>query len=171
MAAPDQEFALLRATARDEGVLAQLLELYAHDLSDVFQMEVDDSGRYGYERLKSYFSEPDTRHAFLVRDQGHYAGFALATRGSPASEDAEVYDVAEFFILRRHRRSGLGRRVAFRLFDALPGRWFVRVSSDNAAALAFWSRVIEEYARGAELSASRPGRLSSWQVYEFDTRA
>lgn len=167
----NDQFALLRATADDEQKLSHLLELYAHDLSDVFGLELDETGRYGYDKLKHYFTELETRHAFLVRYRGHLAGFALATRGSPASEDAEVYDVAEFFIVRAHRRSGLGRQVAFRLFDALAGRWFVRVSSGNAAALKFWGRVIEEYARGAELLSTRPGRLSPWQVYEFQSRA
>jgi predicted acetyltransferase len=167
----DEEFALLRATVDDEEVLGRLLELYAHELSDVFQLELDESGRYGYDQLESYFSEPKTHHAFLVRHRGHLAGFALATRGSPASEAPDVYDVAEFFILRRHRRAGLGRRVAFRLFNALPGRWLVRVSADNPGALAFWSRVIEDYAGGSTSRSERPGRLSAWQVYEFRSRA
>lgn len=170
MAVGKEDFALIRATANDEPVLRQLLELYAHDLSHVFKLELDESARYGYDKLKYYFSEPQTRHAFLVRCRGHLAGFALAMRGSPASEDPEVYDVAEFFIVRAHRRSGLGRQVAFRLFDALPGRWFVRVSAGNAGALQFWASVIEDYARGAEPLSTPPTRLSPWQVYEFTSR-
>ena len=170
MAVESDDFALVRATLRDAPTLEQLLELYAHDLSEVFALELDESGRYGYDRLKYYFSETQTRHAFLVRHRGHLAGFALATRGSPASEDPEVYDVAEFFIVRAHRRAGLGRRVAFRLFDALPGRWFVRVASNNAGGLKFWEPVIAEYANGSELSSTRPGRLCPWQVYEFKSR-
>jgi predicted acetyltransferase len=170
MAVDSEGFALLRATADDAAVLERLLELYAHELSDVFKLELDESGRFGYDKLKHYFHEPEVRHAFLVRHRGHLAGFALATRGSPASADPEVYDVAEFFVVRAHRRAGLGRQVAFRLFDALPGRWFVRVSKDNSGALEFWARVVEEYARGEKLLSTRPGRSSPWQVYEFKSR-
>lgn len=78
---------LERATSADATLLANLLELYAHDLSDVFPMTLGPDGRFGYRRLPLYWSEPDKRFAFLIRRGGEVAGFALVTVGSPASDD------------------------------------------------------------------------------------
>jgi predicted acetyltransferase len=99
------------AASRDVTLLENLLELYLHDLSEAFPaIEIDANGRVGYDKLALYWSEPERRFPFLIRADGRVAGFVLVTRGSPASDDPDVLDVAEFFVLRRYRRSGVGRR-------------------------------------------------------------
>jgi len=159
------------AAPADAARLANLLELYIHDLSAVFPgIELSDDGRYGYTRLPLYWSEPDRRFPFLIRCEGKLAGFALATRGSAASDDPDVFDVAEFFVVRRYRRSGVARHAAFLLWDRLPGRWFVRVSEANADAVPFWTRVIAEYARAGVVESTRPGKPKPWRVFAFVSR-
>jgi predicted acetyltransferase len=158
------------ATQADAGLLANLLELYIHDLSAAFpNVELGPDGRFGYSRLPLYWSEPDRRFPFLIKCDGRVAGFALATRGSPASDDPDVFDVAEFFVLRRYRRSGVGRRAAILLWNRLPGRWIVRVSEGNAGALPFWSRVIAEVTGGAATELKRPGDPHTWRVFSFES--
>ena len=108
------EVSLDVAPARDAALLANLLELYVHDLSEAFPLiELGADGRFGYDPLPLYWSEPERRFPFLIRCGGRVAGFVLVARGSPASDDPDVLDVAEFFVLRRYRRSGVGRRAAF----------------------------------------------------------
>lgn len=162
---------LERATSADATLLANLLELYAHDLSDVFPMTLGPDGRFGYRRLPLYWSEPDKRFAFLIRRGGEVAGFALVTVGSPASDDPADLDVAEFFVLRAHRRAGVGRQAAMALWDALPGTWVVRVSEGNRGGLAFWSEVVEAYAGGAFEAFTRPEMPHPRQVFRFVSRA
>jgi predicted acetyltransferase len=157
------------ATAQDAPLLMNLLQLYIHDLSEAFPVELGDDGRYGYEKLPLYWSEPERRFPFLIRFEARVAGFALVTRGSPATDDPDVFDVAEFFVLRRHRRSGVGRGVAFLLWDRLPGRWIVRVSEGNSGALRFWTDVIGEYTLGAAAQSERPGHPNPWRVFSFDS--
>ncbi|WP_437665534.1 GNAT family N-acetyltransferase [Sorangium sp. So ce1182] len=157
------------ATSADAQLLSNLLELYIHDLSDVFDVELGADGRFGYPRLPLYWSERERRFAFIVRCGGRVAGFVLATRGSPAVEDPDVLDVAEFFVLRRYRRSGVGRRAAFLLWSALPGRWTVRVAEGNRGALAFWSGAIAELTNGAATETRRPGQPNAWRVFSFAT--
>lgn len=126
------EVVLEAAVAQDAALLSNLLELYLHDLSEAFpSIELGADGRFGYEKLPLYWSEPERRFPFLIRYGGFVVGFVLATRGSPASDDPAVYDVAELFVLRRHRRSGVGRRAAFLLWDRLPGRWIAEVSLEH----------------------------------------
>lgn len=159
------------ATEADAPLLANLLELYAHDLSDVFQLELRPDGRFGYDRLPLYWREPATRFAFLIRSDDRVAGCALVTRGSPASDDTDVLDVAEFFVLRRHRRAGVGRQAAVLLWDRFPAaRWVVRVSAGNVPALAFWRGAIAAYAGTLDESA-RPGSPQPWRVLTFTSRA
>jgi predicted acetyltransferase len=165
-----RETALVVATPGDAGLLSNLLELYIHDLSEAFAVDIGPDGRFGYDKLPLYWTEPDRRFAFLIRSGDRIAGFALATRGSPVSSNPDDLDVAEFFVLRRHRRCGTGRRAAFLLWDRLPGRWIVRVSEGNAPGLAFWRRVVAEYANGAPSESRRDGRPHGWRVFTFDSR-
>ncbi|WP_437812654.1 GNAT family N-acetyltransferase [Sorangium sp. So ce1078] len=162
--------ALDEATSSDALLLSNLLELYIHDLSDVFPgIEPGADGRFGYDKLPLYWSERERRFAFIIRCAGRIAGFVLATRGSPAAEDPDVLDIAEFFVLRRYRRSGVGRRAAVLLWQRLPGKWTVRVSEGNAGALAFWRGVVSEFTNGAATDTTRPGHPSPWRVFSFES--
>jgi predicted acetyltransferase len=154
------------AGPQDAPVLANLLELYAHDLSDAFGLAIGADGRFGYAKLPRYFSEPD-HFPFLIRTGGALAGFALVTRGSPLGAPGDL-DVAEFFVLRRHRRAGVGRRAAARLWDAMPGHWIVRVADCNQAALPFWSGAIAAYTGQRFTREERPAGGRVWTRFAFD---
>lgn len=158
---------LERATPAAAPLLAHLLELYIHDLSEIFPLEVGADGRFGYQRLPLYWSEPERRHAFVIKSGATIAGFALATRGSPVTDDPTDLDVAEFFVLRRYRRSGVGRDAAFALWRTLPGRWVVRVSETNRAGLPFWRATVGAFTRGNFTESTRPGQPHDWRVFTF----
>ena len=162
------EVTLVPASVRDELLLSNLLELYVHDLSEVFPAELSEDGRFGYEALPLYWSEAERRFPFLIKCAERVVGFALATAGSPASDDPCAHDVAEFFVLRRYRRSGVGRRAAFLLWSTHRGRWTVRVAEGNVAALHFWGDAISQYTRGA-FEQSRRSDSVEWQVFTFNT--
>ena len=162
---------LQRATPDMAPLLRNLLELYIHDLSEVFPVELGPDGRFGYEKLPLYWNEPSARHAFLIRCGTRVAGFALVTRGSPATDDPADLDVAEFFVLRAHRRSGVGRQAAFALWDSVPGRWVVRVSEANRAGLPFWREVVRSYTSGVFGESTRPGTPAGWRVFTFASTA
>jgi predicted acetyltransferase len=165
--ADSQGVVLEVATPSSAQLLANLLDLYMHDLSGVFPLEIGADGRFRYDRLPLYWSEPEKRFAFLIRSGGRVAGFALATRGSPATDDPEDLDVAEFFVLRGYRRTGVGRRAAFLLWDRLPGQWVVRVSKANRAGLPFWHDTVSQYTGGAFSTGSHPGDPHDWQIFRF----
>jgi predicted acetyltransferase len=166
------EVALRFATERDAPLLANLLELYLHDFSETFPLELGPDGRFGYPRLSSYWLEPGRRFPFVIECGGAVAGFALATRGSPFTVDPNDLDVAEFFVMRRYRRQGVGRDAAFLLWDRLPGHWIVRVVESNRRGSAFWPAVVAEYADGKYTESSWPERPTPpWRVYSFRSRA
>lgn len=157
-----------RASKSDATTLGNLLQLYIHDLSAVFpNVELGPDGLFRYDDLPLYWSQSDARFAFLIRVDGRLAGFALVKRGSPASNDPNVLDVAEFFVVRRFRRDGVGREAARLLWNTLPGRWTVRVSDGNNGALLFWDDVVRELVRDPNVT-SLPGNPNAWQVYSFE---
>ncbi len=165
----DTEVTLKVAAPDDAPVLANLLELYIHELSDIFPgLHVGADGRFGYPKLASYF-EQEGRFPFLIRRGERLAGFALITRGSPVSDDPTVFDVAEFFVLRAERGAGVGRRAAELLWRRFPGPWTVRVSEANDEALAFWSSAVLAFAAGAPVEVRRTGGPGSvhWRVFTF----
>jgi predicted acetyltransferase len=156
------------ATVDDAVLLANLLELYIHDLSAAFpSVELGADGRFGYGKLSLYWSEPERHFAFLIRSDSRVVGFAMATRGSPVSDDPSVFDVAEFFVVRGHRRSGVGRRAATLLFRRLLGRWIVRASGGVLGAVPFWRSVVAEFTNGAAAELERPGEPYGWHVFSF----
>lgn len=57
-------------------ILANLLELYAHDFSEFHDLDLGPDGRFRYRSLPLYWSEPD-RHALLASIDGKLAGFVL----------------------------------------------------------------------------------------------
>jgi predicted acetyltransferase len=57
--------------------------------------------------------------------------------------------MGEFFVLRKYRRSGLGRQLASGLFERFAGTWEVRELPSNTAAQTFWRRIIDDYTHGA----------------------
>lgn len=137
---------LMPADVADKPVLQSLMQLYLYDMSPATGDEVDDHGRYDYGYLDYYWTEPG-RHAFLLRHDGRLAGFALVRTLENGPDP--LRQLAEFFIMRRYQRRGLGRAAATAVFDRLPGRWEVDQVATNAAAIAFWRRVIDDYTQNS----------------------
>jgi predicted acetyltransferase len=163
--------ALEVATADRAPVLSNLLELYIHDLSGIFPVELRPDGSFGYARLPLYWSEPDTHFPYFIRRNGRLAGFALVTRGSPATDDPADLDLTEFFVLRSYRRLGVGSLAAELLWNTLGGHWVVRVSTVNGPGLSFWEKTITQYTGGAFSIQNHPVNLPAFLAYSFSTRS
>jgi len=159
---------IVRAEPDHEPILANLLQLYAHDFSEFYDLDLGPDGRFVYNELPLYFREPN-RHAFLVRKDGMWAGFILVRRGSQISGAEDVWDLAEFFVVRGCRRRGVGTEIARRIWTRFPGKWEVRVLEANRSAQPFWAQAIALFA-GREI-APVPVKKNGegWQVYSFES--
>jgi len=138
---------LVPATRDDLPRLRALFQLYAHDFSEILPLELDEDARYPPYPLDVFFTD-GRRHAFLLRVDGALAGFALMQERSALTGDESACDVCEFFVVRRHRRRGVGERAAHQLFDRFARRWEVREKRENVAGAAFWRRAIDRYTGG-----------------------
>ncbi len=136
-----------RASSNERALLENLTQFYCYDFSEVLDLHVDDDGRFGGVDLTPYWVD-EWRHPFLLRIDEKLAGFALISERSKITGTSGVFDVTEFFVLRRFRRHGVGRAAAFAAFDRFGGRWEVRQREENPSATAFWRRTIDAYTRG-----------------------
>ncbi len=158
---PSAHIELVPAAPEQESIIANLLELYAHDFSEFHHLELGPDGRFGYKHLPQYWSEPN-RHPFLIKVDGSLAGLALVKKESEA-----VWDMAEFFIMRAYRRRGIGMKAAHQVWSRFPGPWQVRVMESNRSALIFWQRAITAFTG----EAIPPTRIEKdgepWHVFAF----
>jgi len=144
---------VIPATPEQAPILANLIELYAHDFSEFLTIDLGEDGRFNYPTLPLYWTEPD-HHPFLIRIDNKLAGFALIKKGSEVFDNPHVWDLAEFFILRRYRRHGAGLMAAHKLWALFPGPWEVRVMQANTAAQPFWAKAIASFL-GKEIAPLR----------------
>ncbi len=135
------------AAPADEPVLRNLAQLYAYDFAELMGWELPDGGRFPDDIVDGCF-DGGHRHPFLLRAGDRLAGFAIVDTRSRLTGDDGVRDMAEFFVARTARRRGVGSAAARALFDRFGGRWEVRQTARNTAALAFWRDVIGRYTGG-----------------------
>lgn len=145
----------------DKAVLANLLQLYRYDLSEFRSYELSDHGAYVYRFLDHYWTEAG-RHPFFIRHGGRLAGFALVRE-----RDDGVREVAEFFVVRSRRRSGVGRAAARALFERFPGEWELFHDDANHAGAKFWAAVISEVAPESSPDQVTTGAGFSGRRYRF----
>ena len=150
---PPAHLEVIPAAPAQEPVIANLLQLYAHDFSEFFDLKLGADGRFCYDELPFYWREAG-RHPFLVKVDGNLAGFVLVKRGSEVSGDKTVWDVAEFFVVRGYRRHGIGTSVAHTVWRQFPGQWEVRVMQKNDSARRFWDQAIRTFVGKVVQSAS-----------------
>lgn len=134
-----------RAPFKDKSIIQNMLQLYIYDFSEFEDYELDENGLFKYDYLDQYWLEED-RYPFIIRGNGNLAGFALLNRQSFILEKALT--VAEFFVLRRYRRRGIGRKAAFTLFDRFHSDWEIRQIKTNTTGQLFWRKIIGEYTGG-----------------------
>ncbi len=126
-------------------LLERLGELYLYDFTGFAPWDVGEDGLFDHEGwARGLWADP--RHtALLIRVGGKPAGFAIVSDRSMFAAGVATWYLAEFFVMRRYRRLGIGAAVARAVFDRYPGPWHVLQMTENVAAQAFWRRVIGNY--------------------------
>jgi predicted acetyltransferase len=135
-----------RVSPDARAVVERLVQLYEYEFSGHFGSDIGDDGLYHTMNLDAIWQDPF--RVFLMRVDGHLAGFALVTRHPAYVEPGEAWLMNEFFVLRKYQRQGVGEQAAGLVFDQFPGRWEVAEQAENSGAQAFWRVVIERYTGG-----------------------
>jgi len=158
--------------ARDDerGAVSNLMQLYLHDFSEIAPRgDIDEAGQFAYPDFDSYWSGNPARRVYIFRSDGALAGFAFVNDWSPSGQDVD-HGLAEFFVLRAHRRSGVGWEAASQLFEALPGQWEVAVRSANVPAENFWRTALRDDSISELTEISGDGDRWTGTVFRFESR-
>ncbi len=133
-------------SVQEKELLKNLLEKYNYEFSQYDGEDVNALGLYGYDWLDCYWTQ-EKRYAFFIRVRGNLAGFFLIN-DYPESGVQTDYCMAEFFVLYKYRRSGVGQSAANWAFGRFPGTWQLKRHPKNIPSVRFWDRVVSEYTGG-----------------------
>lgn len=137
---------LRRANVEDKEILKNLLEKYDYEFSQWDNRDVNKLGLYGYDYLDCYWTE-EKRWAFFIVVDGNLAGFVMVNNYPEAKEETD-YSLAEFFVMYKYRRLGVGKFSAMKAFDMFHGKWQLKRHPKNITSVHFWDKVISEYTGG-----------------------
>jgi len=133
-------------------IIQNLMQLYTHDFSEFWagtaRGDLNAQGLFDAYPLDEYWSLTHWA-ALLIWCDRVLAGFCLVNDRTHSGLKAQR-NMAEFFILRKHRGRGVGRCAAEMIFSRLPGSWEVAVARKNAHAREFWRKTITRSANCSE---------------------
>ncbi|MFD2045530.1 GNAT family N-acetyltransferase [Ornithinibacillus salinisoli] len=133
----------------DKAILNNLIQLYRYDSSEFDGHILNYHGLYSYKYIDHQWTD-SYRRPFVVKVNGEIAGFVLVILDVPReyvklSTSVKTNVISDFFIMKKYRRKGVGKEVAFSLFNQFKGFWEIRQTEANKEAYIFWKHVIIEY--------------------------
>ena len=136
------ESVICRAMPEKRDALFRLLQysLFEESLTDFNEM--NDDALFDYPWFDAYFTEAE-REAYFIRENGsdRLLGFAMVR----AHEDGR-HSIAEFMVIPKYRRRGVGSQAAKACFALHNGLWEVKPAYGSEQAKRFWQKVISQTA-------------------------
>ena len=168
---PSAAIELVPALPEEEPVVANLLQLYAHDFSEFHNVELGLDGRFSLQAASALLErlQPTPVSGLAGRQIGR-AGFREAEgRRFRAMSLSGIWRSSLLF-------AGTGgveseREVAQQVWKRFPGPWEVRVMEANGPACRFWQRAIAEFAGEATRSIRFEKGGKSWYLFSFESRS
>lgn len=141
-----EKIELVDISINEKNKLINILEKYIFEASSYDLSDFNEDGLYTYPCLEYYWNE-EGRHAYWILYNGLTAGFALISKhrdGRLASD----WTMAEFCIIPKFRRAGIGKTAFNKIVAMHKGVWEVQYHPNNATGKAFWHGVIDELTGG-----------------------
>jgi predicted acetyltransferase len=136
--------ALTQVLRAQEPIIQNLMQLYTHDFSEFWagtaRGDLGSDGRFDRYPMDGYWTRSGWSAAFILSNSV-LAGFVLTNDQAHSGRPVDR-SVAEFFVLRKHRGQGVGRRAAQAVFSQQPGSWEIAVARKNLDAREFWRKTI-----------------------------
>jgi len=131
----------------DREILKNLLEKYEYEFSQYDNKDVNKLGLYGYQYLDYYWTE-ENRWAYFIEADGELAGFVMVNDYPEVADRKTDFVIAEFFIMYKYRRYGVGKQAFYKVLDLHKGTWQLMRHPKNMPSVHFWNKVIDEYTKG-----------------------
>lgn len=134
---------LIKIDYKSRTVLENLFPYYIYDMSEFMGWEPTKEGHYDtYDssKLDVYWDSDDHVPYFIMADD-ELAGFVLIRK---YPESLSIYDISQYFILRKFKRQGVGKQALKQIVKLYPGQWQIRVLLENTGALKFWLPTVSD---------------------------
>lgn len=137
---------LVEVKKAEKEILRNLFEKYDYEFSQYDLRDVNALGLYGYDWLDCYWTE-ERRWPFFIKVDGQLAGFVMVS-DHPEVDEPCNYTIAEFFVLYKYRRWGVGSFAARYVWDRFHGRWQLKLHPKNVPSVHFWQKAVSSYTNG-----------------------
>lgn len=115
------EIIISKASRTDKRLIENLLQFYVYDFTEYTGASIQEDGSFRtFPDLDSYWGVQNKNHIYLIKAGSEIAGFILMKE---IEESRKFNNLAHFFILRKFRRSGVGRRAAELVLMKYKGEW------------------------------------------------
>lgn len=136
----------MRAASEQRALIAGLFQFYMYDFSEFEPADSDDFELNGEARYEPYryldqYWVDEACTPLLIELGERVAGFALINAFAHSGGVVD-HSMAEFFVLRKYRRGGVGALAVREILRRFPGCWEIAIAARNKPALAFWPRVV-----------------------------
>lgn len=147
---------LIKASYEQKQIINNLMQFYMYDFSEFVDVDIEVNGFYAaYKNLDDYWND-ENRFPYIIQNEERPIGFALVRLIE--SDQRSHYSMAEFFVIKKYRKKGIGRQIAIQLFNLHKGWWEIFQREGNKPAHLFWTNVISTYTNGNFTERFKDGR-------------
>jgi predicted acetyltransferase len=131
---------LIKAT--ESRLILNLFPYYNYDMTQLMGWQPTTDGTYAFSDALNDVNDywlKDDHFPYLIYVNKQLAGFCLV-RVSPYEQPR--FDMGQFFVLKKYKGQGVGKKAFELAVNKHPGHWLVRILPENSAAQKFWPRAI-----------------------------
>jgi len=141
------DITILPISFSEKEILRNLIEKYEYENSQYEKTEVNDYGLYEYKYLDHYWTD-ENRYAYFIKANSKLVGFILFNDYRYYNEIEANYCIAEFFIMHKYKKMGIGKYVVKYITNKYKGKWQVGYNPNNNIGKIFWNKVVREITNG-----------------------
>lgn len=148
---------LVEASPIHKDVIKNLMQFYMYDFSEFVEVDVEADGLFAaYKNLDDYWND-ENRFSYIIQKDEIYIGFVLIRYIE--EQQRNHFSIAEFFVMKKYRRKGIGKSIATQIFNSHKGKWEVFQKESNKPAQLFWNKIINDYTKGNFKERLEDGKL------------
>lgn len=128
----------------EKEILYRLLQFSLFEESSTDLNEMNEKAFFEYKWFENYFTDND-RNAFFIKEEKTNKLLGFVMINEYVQRFTKGHSIAEFMVIPKYRRNGIGKKVAIECFNKYEGNWEVSPSYGSKVAYSFWKKVIDEY--------------------------
>ena len=130
------EVSLVKIDKDDRNILENLFHYYVYEMSGFLALGPNQDGHFGFNKSQfDIYWESESHIPYFIYVNQELAGFVLI-RKYPS--DLSSNDIDQFFVLRKFKGKGIGKKAFKLVTELISGKWQIRVLFENSSALHFW---------------------------------